>query len=65
MLEEFNFWLGLFFISGAAFSFKSIESTKALQFIIIIVRFVSIFLMLFGAVYVMYEYGIKTPKPKD
>lgn len=65
LLEEFNFWLGLFFVSGAAFSFKSIESTKGLQFLIIIVRFVSILLMLFGAVYVMIEYGIKTPTPKD
>lgn len=64
ILNSFYLWLGLFFLSGAAFSFKSIESTKGLQFLIIIVRFVSIILMLGGAVYLMAEYGIKTPKPQ-
>ena len=64
VLNNFNLWLGLFFLSGAAFSFKSIESTKGLQFLIIIVRFVSIVLMLGGAFYLMVEYGVKTPTPK-
>jgi hypothetical protein len=35
-----------------------------MQFLIIIVRLVSIILMIFGAIYIMFEYGIKTPTPK-
>jgi len=54
----------LFFLSGAAFSFKSISNTKALQFVIIIVRVISIVAMIIGALYIMIKYGPKNPVPK-
>ena len=57
VLNTFEFWLGIFFISGAAFSFKSIEKTKALQIFIVIVRAVSIMLMLVGAIIIMIQNG--------
>ena len=56
-------WLGLFFLSGAAFSFKSIYNTKALQVVIIVVRFISIVAMIIGAIYIMIKYGVKSPVP--
>lgn len=52
-------------MSGAAFSFKSIENTKALQLVIIVVRFISIVAMIIGAVYIMFAHGVKTPTPSD
>lgn len=57
VINTFEFWLGAFFISGAIFSFKSIEKTKALQITIIIVRIISILLMFFGAIAVMFMNG--------
>lgn len=65
ILDEYSFWLGLFFLSGAAFSFKSIENTKALQFFIIVARFISIVAMIIGAIYIMIKYGVQSPVPKD
>ena len=63
VLKEYEVWLGLFFLSGAAFSFKSISDTKALQFFIIIARFISIIAMIFGAAYIMIKYGVRNPTP--
>jgi len=53
----------LFFLSGAAFSFKSIADTKALQFFIIVARFISLVAMIFGAVYIMLQYGVQNVTP--
>lgn len=64
-MNSFYLWLGLFFVSGAAFSFKSIANTKILQIIIILVRLISILLMLFGSIYIMINYGTKDPIPED
>ena len=63
ILKEYEVWLGLFFLSGATFSFKSISDTKALQFFIIIVRFISIIAMIFAAAYIMIKYGVRNPTP--
>ena len=57
VLNTFEFWLGIFFLSGAAFSFKSIEKTKGLRIFIVIVRAVSILLMLVGAIIIMIQNG--------
>lgn len=57
VIGTFEFWLGVFFVSGAAFSFKSIEKTKGLQIVIITVRFISIILMLLGAIIIMAQNG--------
>lgn len=53
----------MFFLSGAAFSFKSIQNTKALQFFIVIARFISIIAMILGSVYIMIKYGVQSPVP--
>jgi hypothetical protein len=57
VLNTFEFWLSLFFVSGAAFSFKSISKTKPLQIITITVRFISVFLMILGAFIIMGQNG--------
>jgi hypothetical protein len=62
-MNDFKLWVGLFFISGAMFSFKSIEKTKVMQFVIIVVRFISIVAMIIGAIYIMIKYGVKSPVP--
>jgi hypothetical protein len=36
-----------------------------MQAIIIAVRFVSIFLMIFGALFLIFKYGVKTLTPSD
>lgn len=58
-LREFDFWVFLFFISGAVFSFRSIDKTKIMQIIIVGMRVISILLFLFGAVYLFCRDGIK------
>ena len=50
-------WLGVFFISGAVFSFRNVSQTKVLQFVIIAVRFLSILSMIVGAIYIIIRYG--------
>lgn len=65
ILKEYEVWLALFFLSGAAFSFKSIENTKSLQFVIIVVRFISIVAMIIGAIFIMIKYGVKSPIPNN
>lgn len=57
VFSAFEFWLSLFFLSGASFSFKSISKTKPLQIITITVRFVSVFLMILGAIIIMIQNG--------
>lgn len=56
-LDKIYPWLGLFFISGAVFSFKDVASTKILQIFIIVIRCLSIGAMLVGAVYIAIAYG--------
>lgn len=55
VLGTFEFWLAVFFISGAAFSFKSISKTKPIQVITITVRFISVFLMILGAIIIIFQ----------
>jgi hypothetical protein len=47
--------MGLFFISGAAFSFRSIDKTKVMQIIIVGLRTITIFLFIFGALYLIFS----------
>lgn len=62
-LRNFNFWIFIFFISGAAFSFRSIDKTKVMQVIIIGVRILSIILFLFGALFLICRDGVKKMYP--
>ena len=57
VLNYFEFWLGLFFLFGAAFSFKSIEKTKVMQTVMIFVRFLSVALMFIGAFIIIGQNG--------
>ena len=59
ILETFEFWLTLFFLSGALFSFRSISKTKPIQVITITVRFVSVVLMILGAVIIIFQNGFE------
>lgn len=57
VLDSLYTWLGVFFLSGALFSFRNVSQTKALQFVIIAVRFLSIVSMIVGAIYIIIRYG--------
>lgn len=57
VLNTFEFWLMVFFVLGAAFSFKSIEKTKAIQIIMISVRIISILLLVIGSIFIMAQNG--------
>lgn len=57
VLNTFYFWLGVFFVSGATFSFKDITKTKVLQIGIISVRIISILLMIIGALVIIGQNG--------
>lgn len=57
VVKHFEFWLGIFFLSGAVFSFKDITKTKPLQIAIISVRIVSILLMIIGALIIIGQNG--------
>lgn len=61
--SDFNFWIFIFFVSGAAFSFRSIDKTKIMQIIIIGMRVISIVLFLFGAIYLFCRDGVKPLTP--
>jgi amino acid permease len=50
VLDSIYIWLGVFFVSGSVFSFRNVSQTKILQFIIIIVRFLSVLAMIVGAI---------------
>jgi hypothetical protein len=66
LLDNYYFWLAIFFIFGAIFSFKSIEKTKVIQTTMIFVRFLSVFLMIIGAFIIMGQNGdIKGLAPAD
>lgn len=66
LLDTYYFWLGVFFLFGASFSFKSIEKTKVVQATMIFVRFLSVFLMVIGAFIIMGQNGgIQDLAPKD
>lgn len=65
LFDDFRFWLVVFFLCGAVFSFKSIEKTKVMQTIIIGVRVVSILMFIFGAIYLIFAEGIKDLTPPD
>lgn len=55
ILSEFSFWIIIFFVCGAAFSFRSVDKTKPMQMIIISVRLVSILLLLGGALFLIFK----------
>lgn len=57
ILEEFNFWILIFFLCGSAFSFRSVDKTKVMQMLIIGVRVISIVLLLGGALYLILRNG--------
>ena len=57
VLESYYFWLGLFFVIGATFSFKSIEKTKIVQALMITFRLLSVLLMLVGSIMIMIQNG--------
>jgi len=66
LLDTYYFWLGIFFVFGASFSFKSIEKTKVVQATMIFVRFLSVFLMVIGAIIIMAQNGgIQDLAPKE
>ena len=58
-LRSFYFWVVLFFISGAVFSFRSIDKTRVMQVVIVGVRVVSILMLVGGAVFLFCRDGIK------
>lgn len=64
IFSSFSFWLLIFFVFGAVFSFRSIDKTKPMQFIIISVRAISIILMIGGALYLIIKDGMKNLTPK-
>ena len=64
-LGDFRFWVCVFFISGAAFSFRSIDKTKIMQVTIVVVRVLSIAMFLFGAIFLFSRDGIQNLTPKD
>ena len=55
VLESYYFWLGLFFLTGAAFSFKSIENTKIVQVTMISFRMLSVILMIIGSIVIIIQ----------
>jgi hypothetical protein len=57
LLDTFGFWLAVFFIFGASFSFKSIEKTKVVQATMIFVRFLAVGLMIIGAFIIIGQNG--------
>lgn len=63
VLNTIYIWLGVFFLSGALFSFKNVQQTKVLQYTIVVVRFVSILSMIFGAIYIIIRNGNKGLAP--
>ena len=60
---DFNFWVFLFFLSGAVFSFRSIDKTKIMQAIIIFVRIISLLMLIIGAVYLFCKDGVQKIVP--
>jgi hypothetical protein len=64
-LRDFRFWVCVFFVSGAAFSFRSIDKTKVMQLLIVGVRVVSIIMFLGGAIFLFCRDGIKRVIPDD
>lgn len=64
-LSNFNFWIFIFFLSGAVFSFRSIDKTKVMQITIVGMRVISIVLFLFGAVFLFCRDGVKKMTPND
>lgn len=63
ILENFKFWLLVFFVAGAVFSFRSIDKTKVMQAVIIGVRVLTIVLFLGGAIFLFSRDGIKHLTP--
>ena len=63
IIKSFNFWLAVFFVFGSLFSFRSIDKTKVMQFIIISVRIISILMMFGGAIYLTISGGVKKLTP--
>lgn len=63
LLQNFDFWLIIFFVAGAVFSFRSIDKTKVMQAIIIGARVLTITLFFTGAVYLFGSNGIQDLTP--
>lgn len=53
VLNNYYFWLSIFFLSSAVLSFKDISSIKIIQDIIGIIRVVVIILFISGPIYIM------------
>ena len=62
-LRNYNFWLAIFFLAGALFSFRSIDKTKVMQAIIIGARVITILLFFGGAVFIFCRDGVKELTP--
>ena len=65
LLENEYFWLSLFFIAGAVFSFRSIDKTRIMQLIIIGARILTISLFLGGAIFLFCKNGVKKLTPPN
>ena len=63
IFKSFNFWLSIFFVFGSVFSFRSIDKTKPIQYVIITVRLISVILMIGGALYLIIADGVKKLTP--
>jgi amino acid permease len=57
VLDSIYLWLAVFFFCGSVFSFGNIQQTKVLQYVIIAIRFFSLFAMIGGAIYIIAAYG--------
>jgi len=55
VLKEYNFWLFMFFTSGAAFSFKDVTSTKMLQVVIAGVRAACLLMFIIGPLSILFK----------
>jgi hypothetical protein len=49
----------MFFVSGAIFSFRSIDKTKVLQTTMMTLRMLNLTLFIFGAIYLISKNGIQ------
>jgi amino acid permease len=53
VLDRYEFWLGLFFVVSAVFSFRDVGSTKYVQYLSMAMRFLTILLFILGALIVL------------
>lgn len=55
LLDQYDFWMILFFFSGAVFSFKDVSSTKVLQIVIAVVRVLCLAMFILGPIYIIFR----------